>query len=412
MLDKFFQALFSGLVIFGVLMPLSAQAEKRVALVIGNDRYLNFPPQKQLEKAVNDAEAVGDTLARLGFTVVRGQNLSRQRTIEQLSAFTRQLEPGDIAAFFFAGHGVAVGGVNYLLPSDMPSAESETIVRGNALSETEVTAEIQSRGVRVALLVLDACRDNPLPRSGTRSLGNTKGLAESKPARGVFTIYSAGIGQSALDRLEANDPNRNSVFTRVFIQQLARSDLHLGDLAVDVREKVAALALKAKDNSGQLLPHEQTPAYYDQTIGGRIYLASRSGVSEPSKPVAPPPAAAPPAQVALVPPVVPPPSVTRGDPKLIRSISTRGYNGSTYVEGEFNRDETGRWIETNRLDAKTRLVFAEQKNTPSEVLMYDDLRDLYLRFDLTQKRLFFRMGKAGQWVPFYKIETVSNVAGR
>ena len=65
------------------------------------------------------------------------------------------------------------------------------------------------------------------------------------------------------------------MFTRVFAEQMKRPELHLGDLAVEVRERVAELALKATDGSGQPAPHEQTPAYYDQTLGGRIYLAGR-----------------------------------------------------------------------------------------------------------------------------------------
>lgn len=270
-------------VVVMLAMPLSsALAEKRVALVVGNDRYTNLSPERQLVKAFNDAEAVGDRLARLGFTVVRGRNLDRQGMIDRMATFTAQLEPGDTAVFFFAGHGVAIDGVNYILPSDV-SADSESRVRGNSISEGTIVSEIQARNARVALLVLDACRDNPFPRSGTRSLGNTRGLAEAKPVRGVFTIYSAGIGQTALDRLETNDPDRNSVFTRVFIQQLGRNDLHLSDLAVEVREKVAELALKAKDENGRSLPHEQTPAYYDQTIGGRIYLAGRPNAIETLK---------------------------------------------------------------------------------------------------------------------------------
>ena len=255
-----------------------AQAQKRLALVIGNDRYANLPADKQLLKAAKDAEAVGDALATLGFTVIRGQNLGRQGMIDKLSAFTAQLQPGDTAAFFYAGHGVAIGGVNYLVPSDVPAVtpDAEARVRGNSIAEGDIVGEIQAKGARVALLVIDACRDNPFPRSGTRSIGNTRGLADAKPARGVFTIYSAGIGQTALDRLEKNDPNPNSVFTRVFVQQLARADRHLVDMVVEVREQVAALALKATDDAGRPVPHEQTPAYYDQTIGGHIYLAGRT----------------------------------------------------------------------------------------------------------------------------------------
>ncbi len=75
-------------------------------------------------------------------------------------------------------------------------------------------------------------------------------------------------------------------------------------------------------------------------------------------------------------------------------------------EADFRRDDEGNWLETQRTDASTKLRFAEQRNTSSEVLLYDDLRDLYLRFDITGKRLYFRRG-SGAWVPFYKIEQVT-----
>jgi hypothetical protein len=275
------------LLVFGALWlvsTFSAQAEKRVALVIGNDRYTTLPT---LQKAANDAAAVGDALAKLGFDVVRGRDLGRQAMIDKLAEFTAKLEAGDTAMFFYAGHGVAIGGVNYLVPADTPAATVEARVRGASITEADVVAEIQAKGARVAVLVIDACRDNPFPRAGTRMVGNTRGLTGPSHARGVFVLYSAGSGQTALDRLEKNDPNRNSVFTRVFVEHLAKPGIHLGELAVEVRERVAEIALSAKNDNGEPEPHEQTPAYYDQTIGGRIFLAGRSMAAEERKPAAP-----------------------------------------------------------------------------------------------------------------------------
>lgn len=258
--------------VVGLAAP--ALAEKRVALVIGNDLYPNLPADRQLKKAANDATSVADALRSLGFEIVLGTNLGRQAMIDRLADFTARLEPGDTAAVFYAGHGVAIAGVNYLVPSDVPTVNegAEARVRGASIAEPDVIAELQAKSVRVAFVVIDACRDNPFPRAAGRSIGNTRGLADSKPARGIFTLYSAGIGQTALDQLSSNDTAHNSVFTRVFVEQLKRPELHLGDLAVEVRERVAALALTASDGAGEPVPHDQTPAYYDQTLGGRIYL--------------------------------------------------------------------------------------------------------------------------------------------
>jgi hypothetical protein len=88
-----------------------------------------------------------------------------------------------------------------------------------------------------------------------------------------------------------------------------------------------------------------------------------------------------------------------------RQVSTKGYDGSHYVEAQFDRGPEGNWIETHAADPAVHFVFAEQKNTRSELLLHDDLRDLYLRFDFVKKRLFFRQGD-GAWVPFYQIVDV------
>lgn len=274
-------AALAGVCLFGLVAP--ASAEKRVALVIGNDRYPNLPADRQLKKAANDATTVADALKSLGFEIVLGTNLGRQGMVDRLADFTARLEPGDTAAVFYAGHGVAIAGVNYLVPSDVPTVTegAEARVRGASIAEPDVIAELQAKSVRVAFVVIDACRDNPFPRAAGRSIGYTRGLADAKPARGIFTLYSAGIGQTALDRLGSNDTAHNSVFTRIFVEQLKRPELHLGDLAVEVRERVAALALTSSDEGGQPVPHEQTPAYYDQTLGGRIYLSAPPSSERP-----------------------------------------------------------------------------------------------------------------------------------
>jgi hypothetical protein len=298
---RFLRIALSTLLSFGCLagsfgvVATQARAEKRIALAIGNDLYPNLPADRQLKKAVNDAGTIADTLKALGFEVIVGTNLGRQAMIDKLAEFTARLAPGDTAALFFAGHGVAIAGVNYLIPSDVPAVTegAEARVRGASIAEPDLIAELQAKSVRVALLVIDACRDNPFPRAAGRSIGNTRGLADARPARGIFTLYSAGIGQTALDRLGGNDPARNSVFTRVFAEQLKRPELHLGDLAVEVRERVAELALKATDERGQPAPHEQTPAYYDQTLGGRIYLAGLSLAKRVERPASTPASLAP-----------------------------------------------------------------------------------------------------------------------
>jgi tetratricopeptide (TPR) repeat protein len=226
--------------------PLATSAAgRRIALVIGNDRYPNLPADKQLAKAVNDARAVGDALEKLGFTVIRGENLDRNAMVDRIHAFTQQIREGDMAVVFFAGHGVALGGGNYILPTDVPSVKpgEEARMRNRAIGEAELIGEIQEKKARVAVLLLDACRDNPFRQPGIlRTVGGDRGLARAQQAEGVFAVYSAGFGQSALDSLGADDASPNSVFTRALLPALARGDTHLSDLIIDMRQEVARLA--------------------------------------------------------------------------------------------------------------------------------------------------------------------------
>jgi uncharacterized caspase-like protein len=179
-----------------------AHAEKRVALVIGNDRYANLSANEQLQKAVNDARAVGGAPKQIGFDVISDENLGRQALIDRLDEVTRRLSPGGTVFFFFSGHGDAVDGMNYILPADVPDmAEGQaTRLKGAAIAEEYITAELMGGGARVAVLVLDACRNNPFARSGTKSIGGAKGLQPREPPGGVFTFYAAGRGEAALDR--------------------------------------------------------------------------------------------------------------------------------------------------------------------------------------------------------------------
>jgi formylglycine-generating enzyme required for sulfatase activity len=262
-----------------------AHAEKRVALVIGNDRYANLAAHEQLQKAVNDARAIGRALTSLGFEVMSGENADRAGMVDKLDGFARRLGQGDTAFFFFSGHGVALGGANYILPTDVPNVEAgqETRLARFALSE-HIVSDLQARGVRVAVVVLDACRTNPFTRPGGKGVGGERGLAPPPPAKGVFSIYAASAGQAARDRLSDDDRNPNSVFSRVLVPALTRPGLDLTALAFDVREEVARVAKSAG--------YVQEPSYYDGTIGGRVYLA---GLPTPGNAGVPPPPAAGPA---------------------------------------------------------------------------------------------------------------------
>jgi hypothetical protein len=179
-------------------------------------------------------------------------------------------------------------GGNFLLPKDLRAVGpgEEARLRSMGIPEAELISELQrERKAGVIVLIIDACRDNPTIQSGFRSLstGGARGLVRTPEAAGVLAIYSAGYGQTALDRLGPNDNAYNSVFTRVLLNHISRTDAHLVDIVLDVRKEVEKLA--------QTVPHFQRPAYYDQT-GDRVFLAQRppSGGPQIGGPLEPIPA--------------------------------------------------------------------------------------------------------------------------
>jgi uncharacterized caspase-like protein len=160
--------------LLSVVVP--GQADRHVALVIGNNRYASLPASEQLQKAANDARSVGGALQQIGFEVILGENLDRRALGGKLNEFVQRLTPGDTAFFFFSGHGVALEGVNYILPAGVQdiAAGQETSLKAEALSEQYIVSEITGRGVRVAVVVLHACRTNPFSRPGGKGIGVTK----------------------------------------------------------------------------------------------------------------------------------------------------------------------------------------------------------------------------------------------
>ena len=281
------QAILALSFVIGIALP--AQAQKRVALVVGNNAYESIP---KLQTAVNDARAVGASLRELGFSVTVAENRSRRAMSEAFLAFDKAIEPGDTALFFFAGHGFEIRGQNYVLPIDVPEAGEgqEELMRDASFLAERIIDRLQARGARTVILVLDACRNNPFDRPSGRGLKGSGGLAAMTPAEGVFIVFSAGAKQTALDQLVPGERVPNSVFTRHFVKRLTEPGLSMVQIAkrlqADVRQMAASVG------------HEQTPAYYDQVVGDIVLNQSGrapQAVAQPLDRPRPQSAAMPPA---------------------------------------------------------------------------------------------------------------------
>ncbi len=210
-----------------------AQAEKRVALVVGNSNYQHAPA---LKNPSNDAQDVAITLKRLGFEVIAGQDLDERGMAQKVRDFARSLEGADVALFFYAGHGVQAKGQNYLVPVSA-ALKVESDLDFETLPLDLVMKQMQ-RSARISLVFLDACRDNPLTRSlkaGSRSTAIGQGLARIEEAAGMLIAFSTQPGNVALD-----GNGRNSPFTKALLNNIETAGATIGDMMIDVRKQVIA----------------------------------------------------------------------------------------------------------------------------------------------------------------------------
>ena len=246
--------------------PSSEAAEgKRVAFVVGVGTYDKLADDKQLKNPVNDAEGVAAKLAEMGYQVTKAPNLTRPAFNEKWQNVLDSLTAQDTFVLFFSGHGVQVDGQNYLLPRDIPYIEygRQAQLTREAISLNELLADL-STGDRPhpknSVVILDACRDNPLIPPGYKKGSSTpRGLANVPESEGIFVMYSAASNTTALDRLSPNDKVKYSVFTRVLLPLMGRTDLTIQQLSTALKNQVWKLAKSARG--------EQRPTYYDGILG-------------------------------------------------------------------------------------------------------------------------------------------------
>ena len=264
-------ALALGLVTFAS----AASADRRVALVIGQSAYQHAPA---LANPANDAKAVAAALERLGFDVVSGFDLGNADLRKTVRAFADKLAGADVALFFYAGHGLQVGGENFLIPIDA-AIQTEADLDFNAVKMDLVSRQME-RETKVKIVMLDACRDNPFEKQLSRSMGKTrsanlkKGLAEVNTAGGTLIAFATDPGDVALD-----GDGKHSPFTEALLRHIETPGIEIGLMMRRVTKDVFE-ATKEK----------QRP-WTNASLTGEFYMKP----GEPGAAPAPAPAAAAPA---------------------------------------------------------------------------------------------------------------------
>ena len=225
----------SGPTVAALTPPAAAPrpAEVRVALIVGNGNYLHA---SRLPNPANDAADIAQVLRKLGFEVIEGRDLDKRGLEDKVREFGRKLDRANIALFFYAGHGMQVGGRNYLIPIDA-KLERPGDLSFETVDVSQVLAQMEAEQ-RVNLVFLDACRDNPLARSfartlGTRAVSVGQGLATIQGALGTMISYATQPDAVALD-----GDGRNSPFTSALLTHLMTPGIEIGSVMKRVRADV------------------------------------------------------------------------------------------------------------------------------------------------------------------------------
>ena len=242
----------------GLAVPPALADGKRVALVIGNSTYRNVPT---LPNPANDGADIAAALTRLGFAVTLVTNASFDQMRRGLIAFGRDAAGADMAAVFFAGHGMEISGENWLIPVDA-ELKKDTDAANEAVSLRSVILQV-SNTTSLGLVVLDACRNNPFVAKMSRSLALRAviggGLGRIEPVGNVLVAYAARDGTTALD-----GDGRNSPFTAALLHNIETPGVEVTFMLRNVRDDVM-----------EVTRNEQQPFVYGSLSRKAIYLAGQ-----------------------------------------------------------------------------------------------------------------------------------------
>lgn len=244
-----------------------AAAGRKAALIIGNANYAD----SRLLNPVNDARDIAAALGELGFVVTERENLSLKEMREAIRTFGKGLRDSEVGLFYFAGHGIQLNGINYLLPVGA-QIEEEHQVQDEAVDASTAINEMLAGGSKLNIVILDACRNNPFARSFRSA---TPGLAPIQAPRstGTFIAYSTAPGEVAND-----GAGRNSPYAQELLRHIKTPGLKLEDVFKKVRAGVWEITL-----------HKQVP-WESSSVVKDYYFKPPSGLAggppiENSRPV-------------------------------------------------------------------------------------------------------------------------------
>lgn len=290
-------------------------ANRKVALVVGNSAY----PKSPLRNPVNDARAVTAALTGLGFQTQSALDLNLRLLERSINDFVARVQPGDVAMFYYAGHGIQLEGENYIVPVDF-DAKDEADAKYVSYSVSRMQERLEKAGARVVLIVLDACRNNPFQQ--TRSATGGGGLAAMGSGKGTLIAFATAPGKTADD----NPRGSNGLFTTHLVNAMRQPGLSVDQMFNRVREGVY------NESNGRQVP------WTVSSVIGDLYLGAGEGasvVSGGNLPVPPPPVVQQPqASSAIVRnAVTPPPPVS--EPLVVDHSTTLAAANAALERGDF-----------------------------------------------------------------------------
>ena len=284
------RAYLAGLLILATCVMAGQASAGRVALVLGNADYEHTVP---LANPRNDAEAISAALRELGFDVYDGFDLGRAETEDLIRDFARASQEATTAMLYYAGHGLEVGGINYLVPVDA-QIRDEADLKFETINLTDIL-QLMEREDRTNLIFLDACRDNPMASNlarnmGTRSTAIGRGLARVETGVGTMIAYATQPGNVALD-----GTGRHSPFTTALLTHIATPELDVEIMMRRVRRDVMDLTggLQVPWSSSSLTGsfafklHQTPTVVAEPPVMAALAVPEAAPIESPSVPDAP-----------------------------------------------------------------------------------------------------------------------------